>query len=160
MMILIMGVTGSGKTKIGEMLSAELGWPFLDADDFHSATNIRKMSAGIPLTDEDRRSWLDELSALLSERNARGENVVLACSALKNSYRKRLGSGTDLEVVYLEAEPELIEVRLANREDHFMSRQLIESQFRDLEEPGSAVTIPAKWLPQRIVDTVRSEMGI
>ncbi len=160
MMILIMGVTGSGKTKIGGMLAAELGWPFFDADDFHSSANIRKMSSGIPLTDEDRRPWLDQLRALISEQNARDKHGVLACSALKHSYRKVLRSGANVRVVYLQADAKLIEKRLAGRKNHFMSRRLIDSQFHVLEEPKLAITIPAKWSPEKIVEAIRSEVGI
>ncbi|HLA81209.1 MAG TPA: gluconokinase, partial [Thermoleophilia bacterium] len=104
MIILIMGVTGCGKTTIGRLLSAAIGWPFYDADDFHSPVNVRKMASGVSLTDEDRGPWLDELRVLVSERDERGENGVLACSALKQSYRRTLSTGANLVVVYLKAE--------------------------------------------------------
>jgi gluconokinase len=160
MMILVMGVTGSGKTTIGAMLAAELGWPFFDADDFHSPANVRKMSSGIPLTDEDRRPWLGQLRTLIAEQRSRGENGVLACSALKRSYRDILSSEDGVLVVYLRADPNLIEKRLAARKDHFMSRSLIESQFRALEAPESAITVPADWRPGKIVDVIRSKVGV
>ena len=159
MIILIMGVTGCGKTTIGRLLSAALGWPFYDADNFHSPVNVRKMATGVSLTDEDRGPWLDELRALVSERNERGENGVLACSALKQSYRRTLSTGANLVVVYLKAEADLIRSRLADRRGHFMPQRLIESQFLDLEEPAEAITIPAAWPPDRIVSAIRSRIG-
>jgi gluconokinase len=159
--ILIMGVAGSGKTKIGSLLAADLSWDFFDGDDFHPISNIRKMSAGLPLTDEDRYPWLDQLQVLISDLHAREKNGVLACSALKESYRQLLASGgEDLELVYLKATPKLIKARLADRKGHFMPMELINSQFRTLEEPASAITIPAEWSPGRIIKAIRSEIGI
>lgn len=160
MFILIMGVTGSGKTTVGERLSVDLGWPFFDADDFHPPANVRKMAEGIPLTDEDRAPWLETLQHLVAEHEARGEDGVLACSALKESYRTILASGAHLAVVYLKAEPDLIRARLADRHGHYMSPSLIESQFDDLEEPQAAVTVPADWAPEHIVAEVRVELGV
>ena len=159
MFILIMGVTGCGKTTIGRLLSAAIGWPFYDADDFHSPVNVRKMASGVSLTDEDRGPWLDELRVLVSERDERGENGVLACSALKQSYRKTLSTGANLVIVYLKAEADLIGSRLADRRGHFMPQRLIESQFLDLEEPAEAITIPASWTPEQIVSAIRSQIG-
>ena len=159
MFILIVGVTGSGKTTVGRLLSAALGWPFYDADDFHSPVNVRKMAYGVSLTDEERGPWLDELRALVSGRNERGENVVLACSALKQSYRRTLSTGAHLVVVYLKAEADLIRSRLADRRGHFMPQHRIESQFLDLEEPAEAITIPAAWTPNQIVSAIRSRIG-
>ena len=160
MMILIMGVTGSGKTTVGKMLAAELGWPFFDADDFHSPANVGKMSSGVPLTDEDRRPWLGQLKALISAQRAHGENGVLACSALKTSYRDILSSEDELMIVYLRADRRLVEKRLAGRKGHFMSRDLIESQFSALEEPDSAITVPADWRPEKVVELIRSKVGV
>jgi gluconokinase len=160
MFILIMGVTGSGKTTVGERLSVDLGWPFFDADDFHPPANVRKMADGIPLTDEDRAAWLVTLHDLIAEHEGRGENGVLACSALKESYRTILASGADLAVVYLKAEPDLIRARLADRHGHYMSPSLVESQFNDLEEPQAVVTVAAGWPPERIVDQIRTRLGV
>lgn len=160
MFILIMGVTGSGKTTVGERLCADLGWPFFDADDFHPTANVRKMSAGVPLTDEDRLPWLESLRDLIAEYEALGENGVLACSALKETYRRTLSSPTDLAIVYLKAERELIRGRLADRRGHYLSPELIESQFHDLEEPEGAITIPADWPPERAATLVRSRLGL
>jgi gluconokinase len=160
MFILIMGVTGCGKTTIGKLLAVRLGWPFYDADDFHSAENVRKMASGIPLTDEDRRPWLHKLHQLISDHNDRAANGILACSALKNAYRTILTAGGDVDVVYLKAYPDLIRTRLDARSGHYMSKLLIESQFRDLEEPADGIVVDAASPPEQIVAAVRSEMKI
>jgi gluconokinase len=154
-----MGVTGSGKTTIGKLLSASLGWPFFDADDFHSAENVRKMTSGVPLTDEDRRPWLQELHRLISRRTEEGDSGVLACSALKQEYRSMLCSDNPVEVVYLKAQPQLIRSRLQRRRGHYMPSQLIESQFRDLEEPQSALVVDAAMPAEQAVAMVRSSLG-
>jgi gluconokinase len=159
MFILIMGVTGCGKTTVGRLLSAAIGWPFYDADDFHSPANVRKMASGVSLTDEDRSPWLEGLRVLISDRTERGENGVLACSALKQSYRRTLSTGAGLVVVYLKAEADLIRSRLADRRGHYMPQRLIESQFLDLEEPEGAITISAAWPPEQIVSAIRSQVG-
>src|SRR3972149_12168325 len=112
MFILIMGVPGCGKTTVGSLLSAALGWPFYDADDFHSPANVRKMASGVSLTDEDRGPWLDELRALVAERSEQGEDGGLACSALKQSYRTTLSTGAKLLVVYLKAEADHIHSKI------------------------------------------------
>jgi len=159
MFILVMGVAGSGKTTIGSQLSAAIGWPFYDADDFHSPDNVRKMAAGVPLTDEDRRPWLQKLHALISDHAQRGESGVLACSALKEAYRTILTDGVDVTVVYLKAEPELVRSRLDRRKGHYMPKQLIESQFLALEEPNEGIVIDADWPSEKAVATIRSKLG-
>ena len=159
MFVLVMGVTGSGKTTIGRLLSAVMGWPFYDADDFHSPDNIRKMASGVPLTDEDRGPWLHQLQQLISQRNEQGENGVLACSALKLAYRRILSADADVAVVYLKAQSDLIRSRLDTRVGHYMPQRLIESQFLDLEEPKEAIIIDAAGPPERIVETIRSQLG-
>ena len=159
MFILIMGITGSGKTTVATLLSAALGWPFYDADDFHSAANVHKMASSVSLTDEDRGPWLEKLRTLISERIARGEDGILACSALKEAYRKALSTSASLFVVYLKADADLIRSRLADRRNHHMPQSLIESQFLDLEEPEEAITIPAAWPPDQIVRTILSQLG-
>lgn len=160
MFILVMGVTGSGKTTVGTLLSAATGWPFYDADEFHSPANVVKMASGVPLTDQDRMPWLDDLRTLISERGAQGENGVLACSALKESYRRILSAAANLVVVYLKAEPSLVRSRLAVRRGHYMPQSLVESQFLDLQEPEQAITIPADWAPVQIVKAIQSQLQI
>lgn len=158
MFILIMGVTGCGKTTIGKLLSVQLGWPFYDADDFHSAENVRKMASGIPLTDEDRRPWLEKLHKLVADHDEGAENGVLACSALKNAYRAVLTADADVDIVYLKAHPDLIRTRLDARSGHYMPKRLIESQFLDLEEPSDGIIVDAALPPEQIVAAIRSEM--
>lgn len=159
MFILVMGVAGSGKTTVGKALSDALGWPFYDADDFHSAENVRKMASGEPLTDDDRRPWLDQLHQLIAERTEQAENGVLACSALKKKYRSILCADSDVKVVYLKAQPDLIRSRLDLRRGHYMPPQLIESQFRDLEEPQAALIVDAACSTEQAVTFIRSMLG-
>ena len=158
MFILMMGVTGCGKTTIGKLLSTALSWPFHDADDFHSPDNVRKMASGIPLTDEDRGPWLEELHKLISHDNEQGGNGVLACSALKDAYRRILIADTDVAIVYLKAHPDLIRSRLDARSGHYMPKGLIESQFLDLEEPTKGIVVDAAGPPEQIVAAIRSEL--
>ena len=158
MFILIMGVTGCGKTTIGKLVSAAFGWPFYDADDFHSAENVRKMASGVPLTDEDRGPWLEELHDLISRHHQRGENGVLACSALKRAYRTLLTADSDVTVIYLKATPALIRSRLEGRAGHYMPKGLIESQFSDLEEPTEGIIVDAAHPPAQIVAAIVSEL--
>jgi carbohydrate kinase (thermoresistant glucokinase family) len=137
-----MGVSGAGKSTLGAAVAAELGWPFYDGDDFHPPENVAKMAAGNPLTDADRRPWLARLHALIADHLARGEPAVVACSALKKSYRKQLRAGNQgLVFVYLRGDRERIGRRLAQRLDHYMPAGLLDSQFADLEEPGSSEAI-------------------
>lgn len=147
MIVVVMGVAGSGKTRIGTMLAGQLGWPFLDADDFHPPANIAKMAAGIPLDDADRIPWLEAIHAKLTKI----ENAVLACSALKERYRQRFGAGLDVRFVYLRATRELIAARLRERRGHFFAPELIESQFEALEEPGDALVVDAAQAAATIV---------
>lgn len=160
--IILFGVSGTGKTTIGASLAWQLGWKFYDADDFHSAANVKKMSAGVPLGDDDRSGWLASLRTLIETRAAAGENGVLACSALKASYRQQLQADAGVRFVYLKAEPAWITERLMNRHGHFMNPALVASQFETLEEPatGEAVVIDAAQSPQRIVEQMRSELRI
>jgi gluconokinase len=155
MIALVMGTTGSGKTTVGEMVAAQLHWTFLDADNFHSAANVEKMRHGIPLTDEDRAGWLVAMHAELVKRNAAGENIVLACSALKQKYRDEIGAGLDMKVVYLKGDYATMAKHIAARHGHFAGEGILAGQFRDLEEPKDAivmdVTKPLKVIIAEIV---------
>ncbi len=155
MIVVLMGVSGAGKTTIGQILSKKLGWPLSDADEFHSAASIEKMRNGIPLEDADRWPWLDRMNAMLREREGRGESVLLACSALKQIYRDRLAKGTaDLRWIYLKGRFELIRQRLETRKGHYMKAGLLESQFAALEEPADAFGIDIDDTPEAIADSI------
>ncbi len=160
MIIVLMGVSGAGKTTVGCALAQNLSWRFADADDFHSAANVAKMHAGIPLTDEDRAPWLQSLREAIAGWLACGENVVLACSALKASYRDILQVDSQVKFVYLHASFDLIAGRLALRQGHYMNPHLLRSQFEALEEPGNTLTVDASLPPMSIVDDIRSALGI
>jgi gluconokinase len=155
---IVMGVSGVGKTTIGTALAAALGWRFLDADDFHPAANVAKMSAGIALQDEDRWPWLDALNEKLRAAEGRGESVVLACSALKARYRDRLTAGlAHYRIVYLHGAFELIESRLRARRHKYMPASLLESQFATLEPPADAVAVDvAMEAPEAVARIVAS----
>jgi gluconokinase len=138
---ILMGVCGCGKTTIGRALADELGWPFLDADEYHPESNVAKMAAGVALTDDDRWPWLDRLSSELRALHAGGGHAILACSALRQKYRDRLASAGELKWVYLKGDVATIEPRLASRRGHYMPPSLLASQFAALEEPGDAIVI-------------------
>lgn len=159
MIVVLMGVAGSGKSTIGHLLASETGWPFAEGDDYHSAANKAKMHSGIPLTDEDRAPWLKSLHQVLLEWSQKGESGILACSALKESYRKTLKEGvSDLHFVLLEASPEVIEQRLRARANHFMNPDLIASQFATLEIPSDALRVSILDSPQKTVDFIRQRL--
>lgn len=151
MFILVMGVTGSGKTTIGKLLAQRLGWTFLDADDFHSVANREKMHRGIPLTDADRMPWLAAIHGELLLREGGGQKVVLACSALKQAYRNILGEGLTFEIVYLRGTPAQLHNHLAYRKNHFADENLVPSQLAALEEPASAIVVDISRTPEEIV---------
>lgn len=136
-----MGVSGSGKSTVGEALASALGWRFLDADEFHPPANVAKMRAGTPLTDEDREPWLARIAGELRAILARGESAVLACSALREVYRDRIASAGDVRFVYLAGEQATIAARLASRQHRYMPPTLLASQFATLEEPADALRI-------------------
>ena len=155
-----MGVAGCGKSTIGSMLAHELGWDFFDADDFHSESNRIKMAQNIPLTDEDRAGWLDSLRSLIGQNNQNEKSIVLACSALKKSYRDILMINEQVEFIYLRGTYEQIEARLLQRSGHFMSAKMLESQFDILEEPQDAVTIDISHTPQEIISAIRKGLAL
>jgi gluconokinase len=157
--IIVMGVSGSGKTTVGQRLAAALGWRFRDADDFHPPGNIVKMTAGIPLTDEDRAPWLAVLRELLENTLAAGESLVLACSALRRSYRERLTvDAARQRWVYLRAPRELIAERLKARLGHYMPAALLDSQLAALEVPEDALVVEATADPDTLVATILREL--
>ncbi|WP_224247568.1 gluconokinase [Hyalangium gracile] len=161
MVIIIMGVAGAGKTTIGRRLAQSLGWRFLEGDDFHPQVNVAKMAAGIPLTDEDRTPWLLRLQELITEALSRGEDAVLACSALKRSYRALLTvDPTRVRWVYLWAPREVIADRLAHRAGHFMPLGLLGSQFEALEVPQEALQVDVTPGPDEVVAAIRSGLGL
>jgi len=160
LVILIMGVEGSGKTTVGKSLAQELGWRFVDADDFHSALNKEKMSRGIPLDDADRGPWLRAIHNFVAGQVEEGQNLVLACSALKQSYREQLGKGLEMKVVYLKGSFELFYSRLQKRQAHFARESLLASQFESLEEPADAITIDAAFPETEIVRQIKSALRL
>lgn len=150
MIYIVMGVSGAGKTLIGQRLARRLDIPFYDGDDFHPESNIQKMESGQPLNDDDRRPWLEILARKMNEwEESRG--AVLACSALKQQYRRILVSQESARFIYLKGSLSLIADRLAQREGHFMPEELLASQFEALEEPGNAVTVSVDQSPEQIV---------
>jgi gluconokinase len=162
LVVLVTGVSGSGKTTIGRLLAEELGWNFSDADEFHSATNRNKLTSGVPLSDEDRRPWLDRLRSAIATWVGEARSTVLACSALKTRFRRDLTQGLEDRVrfVYLKGSLDLIERRLAGRDDHFMHRDLLASQFEMVEESDEALVVDINDTPDRIVAHIRSDLGL
>jgi gluconokinase len=161
MVIILMGVSGVGKTAVGKRLAEALGWRFLEGDDFHPLANVAKMAAGIPLTDEDRMPWLERLRELVAETLARGEDAVLACSALKRSYRQLLTvDPTRMRWVYLWAPREVIADRLARRTGHFMPLGLLGSQLETLEAPEDALQVDVTPGLEQVVATIRAGLGV
>jgi gluconokinase len=160
MILLLMGVAGSGKTTIGRMLAEPLGWVYLEADDFHSPANKAKMSRGEHLTEADRLPWLRALHAELERQNAKGNNVLLACSALREEYRGILAAGLDVKVVYLRGTQELIGERLRQRKGHFAGEAILDDQFAVLEEPRNALVVDVAEEPERIVQEILRNMNL
>ncbi|HTZ83996.1 MAG TPA: gluconokinase [Candidatus Acidoferrales bacterium] len=160
MIVIVMGVVGSGKTTVGRMLAQQLGWQFADADDFHPKANIEKIRHGISLTDADREPWLESLRSSTIQWIKTGQNVVLACSALKRSYREKLHVGPEVRFVYLKGSPALIAERLHARHGHFANEQILAGQFHDLQEPEHAVTVEISAAPEQIVEKIRQRLGL
>jgi gluconokinase len=161
MVIVVMGVSGAGKTTIGKMLAEQLGWEFHDADDLHSPANKNKMARGIALTDADRAPWLASIRELIANSLTRNLNVVLACSALKQSYRDEIVvDPARVKIVFLKGSPELIASRIAHRANHFMNKDLLGSQFDTLEEPRDAIVVDIAPPPETIVANIRKQLGL
>jgi gluconokinase len=160
MIVIVMGVVGAGKTTVGRLLAEQLGWQFADADDFHSPFNVEKIRQGISLNDDDRRPWLDSLHTAITAWIADHRNVALACSALKRNYRQELAVGSEVRFVYLKGSADLIADRLRARQGHFAGKEILASQFADLEEPQEAVTVEIASTPEQIVAEIRKKLGL
>jgi gluconokinase len=159
--LLLMGVAGSGKTTVGLQLAAELGWSFRDADDFHPPANVAKMSSGIALDDRDREPWLAAIRTYIAEALARGESAIVTCSALKETYRRAAIPDPDrVKLVHLAGDYALILERLRARQGHFMKPQMLESQFATLERPTAALEIDIARSPAEIVRDIRAKLGL
>lgn len=158
--IILMGVSGCGKTSVGINLSKKLGWPFFDGDDFHPEENVAKMSAGEPLTDRDRLPWLKTLHDLLKGHLQRGISLVLACSALKEEYRQILSSGiSNVVFVHLRGDFDLIHARMRARREHYMKPEMLRSQFASLEPPKSGITVEVDQSLEGITAQILKELN-
>jgi carbohydrate kinase (thermoresistant glucokinase family) len=161
MIVILMGVSGAGKTAVGERLALRLGWPFHDGDDLHPPANRRKMSAGQPLDDDDRRPWLAAIRDLIGEYEASGGSAIVACSALKETYRRLLLAGTSAtRIVYLRGTPELIAERLRGRRGHFFDPALLPTQFAALEEPTGATVVDVDAELDTVVERVLAALDL
>ena len=160
MIVIVMGVVGAGKTTVGKLLAEQLGWEFADADDFHPARNVEKIRNGEPLGDEDRAPWLDRLRQAIQDWISAGQNVVLACSALKRKYRQELSVGPEVRFVYLKGNAGIIADRLRARHGHFAGEQILASQLADLEEPEGAVAVDITQTPDQIVAQIKKGLGV
>ncbi len=160
--IILMGVSGSGKTTIGQQLSDTTGWPFFDGDDFHPEENVRKMASGTPLTDQDRLPWLGNLHGIINKNLLKGQSLIVACSALKKSYRNILAQGLEDQVlfVYLKGEFDLIFRRLSARSDHYMKPGMLQSQFMTLEEPEGAFVFDISKPTAEVVREISAALGL
>jgi gluconokinase len=161
--VIIFGVSGAGKTTVGKLLSRQLGWRFVEADDFHPAANIEKMRSGHPLTDGDRWPWLDRLRQQIEQLLSARENAVLACSALKRAYRDRLRVNDEVKFVFLRGDHALVEKQLRSRHGHFMDANLLQSQFDDLEEPQpdeNVLTIELRRPPKEIAERIEAKLNL
>lgn len=156
-----MGVAGSGKTTIGRRLAAELGWPYHEADDFHSAANKDKMSRGIPLDDYDRAPWLASIRAAMDDCLAAGKNAVFTCSGLKDKYRRVLmDDASAISLVYLACDIETSLARVGRRQGHYMKADMVKSQFEALEVPTDALTLDTKLPPEKIIAAIKRTLSV
>jgi gluconokinase len=161
MIILLMGVSGSGKSMLGSLLAGQLAWPFFDGDDLHAPDMIQKMSRGTPLTDRDREAWLGRIAGIIADLDREGQQGVIACSALKKAYRERIaGCSRSVRFVFLKGSYELIRERIEKRGQHFMKARMLRSQFETLEVPEDAIEIDVDAAPREIIDRIRQELGI
>jgi gluconokinase len=161
MVVVLMGVSGAGKTTVGRLLADKMGWELHDADDLHSEANKAKMARGIALTDSDRAPWLASIRDLIADSLARNSNLVLACSALKQSYRDQIVIDPNrVKIVYLKGSREVIEARIAHREHHFINKNLLDSQFETLEEPHDGIAVDVAPPPESIVENIRARLGL
>jgi gluconokinase len=161
MVIVLMGVSGSGKTTVGRLLARQLGWKYYEADDYHPDANVEKMRGGVPLDDGDRRPWLEALRDVIRGCLERDESAVLSCSALKESYREFLLIDERVVLVYLKGDYETIQRRLTRRRGHYMDPSLLGSQFDTLEEPAAAAAhVDVSSTPGEIVKEIRSRLGL
>ena len=162
-MIIISGVSGAGKTTVGKLLARELGWRFIEGDDFHPAANIEKMRSGHPLTDKDRWPWLEQLRQQIERSFSAGENAVLACSALKRAYRDHLRVSDKVKFVFLRGDYAVVEKQLRSRYEHFMDANLLQSQFDDLEEPQpdeDVLTIELERTSEDIAKRIKAKLNL
>lgn len=159
--VVVMGVSGSGKTTVGELLAARMGWRFYDGDKFHPPENVAKMATGTPLDDTDRAGWLAVLAGLMRDGLARGDSGVIACSALKEKYRDDLRvDPTRVHFVYLKGSFDLIWERMLRRQNHYMKASMLQSQFAALEEPEGVLTCDITPPPEQIVDEIIAGLGL
>lgn len=159
--IILMGVSGCGKTSVGEALSDKLDWPFYDGDDFHPLSNINKMASGISLNDIDRQPWLERLHRLITAELGKSRSLLVACSALKKGYREILrGDLDDVQFVHLEGSFDLIYSRIQKRGDHYMREEMLRSQFKILEPPENAISLSIEKSIQQIIDGISENLGL
>jgi gluconokinase len=160
MVILLMGVTGSGKTHVGNQLAVQLQWPFYDGDDYHPPENVAKMRSGTPLDDADRAPWLSTLADLIGSVADRNDSAVFACSALKEAYREVLMCRPEVMLVHLSGSVEVIRERLGIRVHRYMPANLLDSQFDTLEDPSNAVVVDVAPSPAAIVSEIRRKLEV
>jgi gluconokinase len=161
MIVVFMGVSGSGKSTVGKSLAGRMGWTFYEGDDFHPPENLDKMSRGIALSDDDRLPWLTRLKRELEACSGNGSDAVLACSALRSRYRTFLATGmSDIHFVYLKGDAEVIRERMSSRREHYMKVSMLDSQLASLEEPDDAIVADIRYSPQDIVSYITRELGL